>query len=221
MRLNSCLAGASLAAALLLSSMPVSAQPFMGGPWSGFYIGGNMGGAFDANNLKFTDQTASQDLLFRSNTSGDEFLGGLHVGYDWQPGGFMFGVEGDADFGGDIDYLASIRGRVGAPLGPVLLYGTGGFAFEGAHERFQVSSASDGISTFNRHIDKTGWTAGGGIETYVMPQLSVGVEGLYYDLGSDTANLLTPVAAGAEPFSVRDDRQFAVARARITYHMGW
>jgi hypothetical protein len=58
MRLNSCLAGASLAAALLLSSMPVSAQPFMGGPWSGFYLGGNMGGAFDANNLKFTDQTA-------------------------------------------------------------------------------------------------------------------------------------------------------------------
>jgi len=221
MRINSYFAGAGFAAALLLSTAPLSAQPIIGGPWSGLYIGGNMGGAFDANKLTFNDLSTTQDLSFRGQNNDTKFIGGVHAGYDFQPGGIMFGVEGDSDFGDNINYLASIRGRVGAPLGPVLLYGTGGAAFEGAHEQFAVDSASGGTSQFSRHVNKNGWVVGGGVETYVMPALSIGAEGLWYDLGKDSTNLSTPTAAGAETFSVADDRKFAVARARITYHLGW
>jgi hypothetical protein len=42
---------------------------------------------------------------------------------------------------------------------------------------------------------------------------------LWYNFGRDTANLSTPDTL--EPFAVRDDRNFAVVRARLTYHIGW
>jgi outer membrane immunogenic protein len=224
------LAGAAMAAALLASA-PVSAQPilggpflggpFLGGPWSGLYIGGNAGAAFGPNHLDFLDQSAGHDLSFNAPDNNDRFIGGVHLGYDFQPGGVVFGVEGDADFAKHINYLTSLRGRVGIPAGPVLVYATGGMAWEGAREQFQVASSAPGggISNFSRDISATGWTAGGGIETYVMPAVSVGLEGLYYDLGRDTSNLAT--LDTAEPFAVRDNRNFAVVRARLTYHLGW
>jgi outer membrane immunogenic protein len=136
-------------------------------------------------------------------------------------GGVLIGVEADADFAKDIDYLTTVRGRLGIPAGPFLVYGTAGGAWEGAHEHFDVDSASGGLSRFSRSISPSGWTAGGGVETFVMPAVSVGVEGLYYDLGSDTHALTTPASAGGEDFAVKDDRNFAVVRARLTYHFGF
>lgn len=219
MRINWSLAG--VAAALLISAAPVSAQPVIGGPWSGLYVGGNVGNAFSPNKLSFSDSSTAQDLGFRAQDNGDRLLGGVHLGYNFQPGGVLFGVEGDTDWAKNVDYLSSIRGRVGVPVGPALIYGTAGAAFEGSHERFSVNSTAGGISTFDRNLHKTGWTAGGGVETFVMPAVSVGAEALYYDLGGDTANLVTPVAAGGETFAVKDDRKFAVVRARLTYHFGF
>ncbi|MBV9571040.1 MAG: porin family protein [Alphaproteobacteria bacterium] len=216
MRSHSIIAG-GFAAALLLSVAPVSAQPVIGGPFSGLYLGGNAGVAFDPNHLSFTDRTGAGALSFDSRDNNDRFVGGAHLGYNWQPGGILFGVEGDSDFGKDIDYLASLRGRVGITTGPFLIYGTGGAAWEGSHEHFNVSSAA-GNASFDRNIKKTGWVAGGGVEAFVMPAVSVGAEGLYYHFGEDTANLATPVP---ENFSVKDDRNFPLVRARLTYHFGF
>ena len=233
MSLKSLLAGAACLAALAAAA-PVSAQPFMAGPWSGFYIGGHLGAAFNPNKLDFQDGSENQDLLFHANQNNDELLGGVHAGYDWQAGNLLLGVEGDVSFAKDIDYLSTVRGRIGVPMGPFLLYGTGGVAFEGAKEQFDVMSmgpttdavsndatASGVISHFNRDINKDGWVVGGGAETFVMPAVSVGVEGLWYNMGRDSNALDTPTAAGGEPFLVRDDRNFAVVRARVTYHLGW
>src|SRR5689334_18122408 len=79
----------------LAISTPVLAQPIaLLGPWTGFYLGAHIGGAFDPNHLSFTDQSAAQDLAFASD-NGDRFLGGLHGGYDWDAGSVLIGVEGD------------------------------------------------------------------------------------------------------------------------------
>lgn len=217
---NSYFAGAAIAAALLASA-PVSAQPIIGGPWSGLYIGGNAGAAFNPNHLDFSDQSTGQDLGFDAPNNNNRFIGGVHLGYDFQPGGVVFGVEGDADFAKNINYLTTLRGRLGIPAGPLLIYGTGGVAWEGTHENFAVNSTAlgGGVSEFSRHVNDSGWVAGAGIETYVLPAVSVGAEGLWYNFGRDTANLAT--FDTAEPFAVRDDRNFAVVRARLTYHIGW
>ncbi|MBV9063364.1 MAG: outer membrane beta-barrel protein [Alphaproteobacteria bacterium] len=217
---HSFLAGAAVAAALAASA-PVSAQPVVGGPWSGLYFGGNAGAAFNPNHLDFADQSTAHDLGFNAGDNNDRFIGGAHVGYDFQPGGVVFGVEGDADFGKNINYLSSVRGRLGIPAGPLLIYGTGGWAWEGARENFLVNATAGGggINNFSRKVNDTGWVAGAGVETYVMPAVSVGAEGLYYNFGKDTTNLAT--LDTAEPFAVRDNRNFAVVRARLTYHLGW
>ncbi len=63
--------------------------------------------------------------------------GGLHVGYNWQkPGGWVFGIEGDVSFADDIDYLATIRGRLGYAMDSTLIYATGGAAFIGCGRWF-------------------------------------------------------------------------------------
>jgi outer membrane immunogenic protein len=221
MRNISILAGAALAI-FGFAAPPVVAQPILGGPWSGLYLGGHFGGAFSPNNLNFADLSGNQDLGFQSHNHGDSFLGGVHGGYDWQTGNLLVGLEGDVSFAKDINYLSSVRGRLGIPAGPFLVYGTAGAAFEGAHENFRVFQPDyPGIFDFKRNINKTGWTAGGGVETFVLPAVSVGVEGLYYGLGRDTNVLNTDAGGASEPFAVRDDRNFAVVRARLTYHFGW
>lgn len=212
-------AGAASIAALALATTPLAAQPFVGGPWSGLYIGGHLGGAFDPNKLSFRDQSTAQDLGFSAPDENSRFIGGVQAGYLWQPGNIVFGVEGDSSWAKNIDYLASARGVIGMPAGPLLIYGTGGAAFEGAHERFTVFSQSPGIFDFNRDINKNGWVAGAGFQTWVLPAVSVGVEGLYYDMGSDTSALATTGGTAGEPFSVKDDRRFAVVRFRADYHL--
>ena len=206
---------------LAFAATPLAAQPILGGPWSGLYVGGHLGGAFDANKLSFQDQSANQDLSFQPNNDGTKVLGGAQVGYLWQPSNIVFGVEGDTSWAKNINYLSSARGVLGVGAGPFMVYGTGGAAFEGTHERFAVDSASGGGSLFTRNADKSGWVGGAGVRTFVAPGVSVGVEGLYYGLGRDTANLATPAATGGEAFAVKDDRNFAVVRARLDYHFGW
>ncbi|GJE56570.1 MULTISPECIES: outer membrane protein [Methylobacterium] len=149
--------------------------------------------------------------------------GGL--GYDLQftPGsGFVVGLATDAlytniqrtrttgfGFGGSdfaiearqtLDFLGTVRGRLGYAFGPVLLYGTGGFAYGGIGVSGQTGVSSvqySGLYDAGRYggID-TGFVYGGGIEMmapdgfvpgFVTPgRLSFKVEYLRYDLGRRT-----------------------------------
>jgi outer membrane immunogenic protein len=65
-----------------------------------------------------------------SDAWGDEgFLGGVQLGRNWQTGMVVFGIEGDVSLvaSDSIDWVATLRGRVGYLLSPnLLLYGTAG-----------------------------------------------------------------------------------------------
>jgi outer membrane immunogenic protein len=156
---------------------PVDYMPAI--TWTGFYFGAHLGGAFnDDDNGGDDDDTV--------------FLGGLHAGYNWQkPSNIVFGVEGDVSFADDIDYLASIRGRLGFTTGPTLFYATGGAAFLGVEDIFGDDD------TLN------GWVVGLGAEHKLRENVSLGLEGLYYDFSDD------------DDF---DDADFWAIRARLTYH---
>ena len=190
-------------------------EPLM---WQGFYIGGNLGAAFDPYNLSIKDLSAAQDLTLKFSND-TELIGGVHGGYNWQAGSLLLGIEGDIAFASDIDYLASARGRIGWASPNWLVYGTAGVAFIDTSTNFTVVSANNGPFGFNLGNTDTGFVGGGGIEYRLGENLSLGLEGLYYDFGSDTQNL----AAGAgEPFVLKDELDFAVARGRLTYHFnGW
>ena len=216
-----CIAGTiavpATAADLLRRSPAPLAEPLpptpVGTTWSGFYIGGNLGAAFDPNNLSIKDLSDEQDLSLKFSND-TELIGGVHGGYNWQAGTWLIGVEGDFDFADNINYLASVRGRLGWALGSWLLYGTGGVAFIDNDNDFVVVSADDGPFSFSNGNTDTGYVVGGGVEYKIAPQFSLGLEGLYYDFGSDSSHLV----AGDEPFVLKEDQDFATVRARLNYH---
>ena len=100
----------------------------------------------------------------------------------------------------------------------LLLYGTAGAAFIGLDEPFAIQSVANGPSVFNRNRTETGFVAGGGGEYRVLPNTSLGAEGLFYDFGSSSTLLSTPPDVGGEPFVFKDDLNFWVVRGRLTYY---
>ena len=90
--------------------------------WTGFYLGGHVGGSFrgDDNNV------------FGGSRDGT-FLGGVQVGYDNQfAPNWVFGLEANYSFKDTNSFFAnrglgSVTGRLGYTWGPALLYVKGGY----------------------------------------------------------------------------------------------
>jgi len=181
---------------------PLVAAPFS--PWSGFYLGLNGGGAWGKSRFDLPlALTSTGDF----NTSGG-LVGGT-VGFNWQIGAVVFGVEGDFDWASikgsatcgtpavtscqglwlptmlatNDSWLATVRGRLGfAGYGGWLFYATGGGAFGDA----KMAVTGPFAFTGSQSVTKAGWTAGGGVEFSPTPNWSVKAEYLHVDLG--TAN---------------------------------
>ena len=186
-------------------------------PWVGLYvgIGGHVGEAFGGNKLSFQDLSTAQDLSFAFTNENSQLIGGAQLGQLWRVGGIYVGLEGDASFGAkDVKYLTTVRLQLGATAGPFLLYGTGGLAEAITQESFTVTTPAE-TDTFSGNEQKYGWVAGGGIQALVAPHLSLGVEALYYGLGTETRQFQT--ALTPEPFNMIVDRNATVVRARLDY----
>jgi outer membrane immunogenic protein len=74
--------------------------------WSGFYIGGFVGGAFADGNATATDPQTAAGVTYNGGTLvnsyglNSSFIGGGTIGYNWQAPGsyFVFGLEGEAGY---------------------------------------------------------------------------------------------------------------------------
>ena len=103
---------ASLGFAGIASAADLPARTYTKAPvipiaynWSGFYIGGFVGGAFADRNATATDPQSSLAFynggnLVNSYGLDSSFIGGGTVGYNWQTPGsnFVFGLEGEAGY---------------------------------------------------------------------------------------------------------------------------
>jgi outer membrane immunogenic protein len=109
------------------------------------------------------------------NANGDTsgFVGGAQIGYNWQFSQIILGVEGDISStdGEDIDWLATLRGRLGYAWDRVMPYATAGLAIAEVDTPFSGSGGTE-----------TGWTAGGGIEVAVSETISLRGEYLHFDV---------------------------------------
>ncbi len=222
MTFRSGILGLTLTSALALGAVPANAADiYRGGPagslkdapivapvstWSGFYIGGHLGAAFDDEADVVID-----DVKIDDDDDDAEFIGGVHVGYNWQRYGspLVIGIEGDLSFADDIDYLASIRGRIGYATPRALFYLTGGVAFADFNE-------NDYNGLFDEDDDtQTGYVVGGGAEFKLAHNWSLGLEGLYYDFeDNDQTEVFNNVVAELD-----DENDFWVVRGRLTYHI--
>jgi outer membrane immunogenic protein len=100
----------------------------------------------------------------------------------------------------NLDYLGTVRGRVGYLATPeIMIYGTGGLAYGGARISSSTMSYAPTISpssdltyawgsSGSSSNTQVGWTAGGGAEWMFLPNWSLKGEYLYYDLGKVTYN---------------------------------
>ena len=164
--------------------------------WTGFYLGAQAGygwGTTDASSGPFGGPFTQG---YSYDTSG--FLGGVHAGFNWQASQLVIGVETDLEASGmdgsglgtlgfshqtSIDWLGSLRGRVGVLMTPqTLLYLTGGLAYGGVSID---KAAGAGAATFASYSDwRTGWTLGGGLEHAFSPGMTARIEYRYTDLGT-------------------------------------
>jgi outer membrane immunogenic protein len=193
------LAGASLlalgvaqaSAADLPARMPAKAPAYvapMTYNWTGFYLGLNGGYGFGRSEFNGTLPSGSFD------TSGGLF--GATVGYNWQTGPVVFGLEGDIDWSDMKDtftsgacptgcqtknnWLGTVRGRVGYAIDRVMPYVTGGLAVG------DVEANQGGFA--GNHDTKAGWAVGGGVEAALAGNWTAKVEYLHADLGSVDCN---------------------------------
>ncbi|MEA2907440.1 MAG: outer rane immunogenic protein [Alphaproteobacteria bacterium] len=149
--------------------------------WTGPYIGINAGGGWGRSSFSAPFPSGTFDV------SGG-MLGGT-LGYNWQAGAMVFGLESDLDWsnlrgsttcGGvacDVrnSWLGTVRGRLGLAWDRVMPYVTGGLAI--GDIRTNVAGIGSGSST------KTGWTLGAGLEFALSGPWTAKVEYLYADLG--------------------------------------
>lgn len=178
--------------------------------WTGFYLGGHAGYGW----TEFATAGGPSKYV-------DGFAGGLLAGYNHQMSNWVVGIEGDwtgtpwkgSSFSvtpkstaqGRYTDLMSARGRLGYAFDRTLIFGTVGWGqVEGSYSDTKNKAVTD-----FRH---GGTVFGGGFEYKLTRSVSVGIEGLFYDVGFNKT-MLSPSAK--KTFTINGD-DVSVVRARLS-----
>jgi outer membrane immunogenic protein len=220
------ISGQSIAADLRRPApAPIPAEPKS--EWTGFYFGGNVG--YGWNHAVVNDSfllagfgPISPDTRYAENLKGAVWGG--QIGYNWQVGNFVVGLEADfngtsqifdqpfaCDLGGaivpgctvypkdTIRWFGTGRGRAGFAVDRWLVYVTGGGAWQNLGSTGRVQMAGVGSwDIFNTSTTRFGYSVGAGVEAAVFGRWSFGVEYLFIDTGTKTtANVVLPAGLTA------------------------
>jgi outer membrane immunogenic protein len=230
------LAASQAASAADLPARPVYKAPVavVAATWSGVYVGGNVGAAWDRNCWTF-NPSSTNDNEGCHNATG--VIAGGQIGVNWQTGNVVFGLEASGDWadlkGSNVslafpgatnqtktDAIALFTGRVGlAWANAVLAYVKGGGAL--THNKYTAfTTATPGV--FNSASDtRWGWTVGAGLEYAFAPNWSVGVEYDYVDTGSRDLTFTSTTGFGcAAPCVDRISQRIHMAMLRLNYRFG-
>jgi outer membrane immunogenic protein len=187
--------------------------------WTGFYIGANVGAVSTRGDFS-EDPAGVPWWTDTGSTRASGLIGGFQVGYNWQAGDIVYGLEADASLadadktvevgaGGShrvgLEGLASIRGRIGFAADRTQIYATGGAAY--GRLRQGVEDPGPNLSAY-RGSD-WGWIAGGGIEQAFAGNWTARVEVLHARFGAET------VPSSGYVFRLRDSA--TIARFAINY----
>jgi outer membrane immunogenic protein len=187
--------------------------------WSGFYIGAIGGYGWSD---KIRESIGGVVVTTSSNDLKGGFGGGT-IGYNWQAGTFVVGVEADAAWS-DIKFsetvlgvvladkirsFGSVTGRFGFAVDAALFYFKGGYAWADN----QISATAFGVTLSESKLH-SGWTVGGGLEYLFTPSWSLKGEYMYADYGNEaylTAFGPGGIGLGATTHTVK---------AGVNYHFG-
>jgi len=193
---------------------PVEVAPVsVAGAWQGAYAGGSLGYIFGAEDQVGLAAIQDGTEIGRAEGLGDLDISGatagVHVGYRWQRGSWVFGPElgvevgsvdasisnevgGEAfDLDSDMQNIVTLVMKTGYAVDPqTLVYGTFGIA----RGDFDYELTTGG-ETYSEGFTTTGVAAGLGVERMVNERVSVFAEYQYRDLDNETVSF--DVAPGA------------------------
>jgi len=214
---------------------PVIVEPFF--IWTGFYLGAH--GGWAGGTADYTFLTNDHYNNTAGETASQSLSGGMaggHIGFNWQWGNFLFGIEGSGDWSGvkkadaspffpltdtwttKVKWLATITPRIGVTASNWLFYAKGGVVFASIFNRLE-----DNIDFVEDTVTRTGWTGGGGIEVMLTPSWILGVEGNYYDFGKFNFNQASTSFGGVtQAFGTDHDLHTTMwsVLGRVSYKFG-
>ena len=198
--------------------------------WTGPYVGAHLGylwgdSSWTAHGAAGPNLTGSLSFYkgFNFSKGTGSYFGGFQAGYNYMlPSWIVVGVEGEVSFPNSVrgtqmissaavgeasysetvEYMGTLRGRLGYSFDPWLLYATTGFAW--ARDQFtreQLSGTPLGGSAVAGTAEsalrwRTGWTVGAGVEVPFAPNWTGKLEYLFSDFGSTGVKF----PAGAQRF---------------------
>ena len=172
--------------------------------WSGIYGGAQLGWGSGGHDLSLASDCGDEKYCCFAGaalsglSAGDDWIGGLRAGVDWQFGQFILGAfgtynwSGGFDTDGNIGSFASIHGELGdlwainakvgyspAQISRMQVYAFGGYA---------ATDVTGSLSAFGNSVsrseDMDGWDAGLGIEFAMTDNATFFLEGTHYHFGS-------------------------------------
>jgi outer membrane immunogenic protein len=161
--------------------------------WTGFYVG--VHGGYGWNRLDGTGTFGSDSVTAKG------WLGGAQLGYNYQIGQFVIGVEGEYSwanvkyetplFAGTLtlknDYFATAAARLGYAFDRFLVYGKVG----GAWTRDKWSGGDGAGGTLSATSNRNGWLLGAGVEYAFLGNWSAKLEYDYLMFSSVTPTFAT------------------------------
>lgn len=244
---------AAISTSALAADLPSPAAPPVYIPppaftWAGVYLGVTAGFAegfhtFDDLNGAFLGYPGLAD------TRSSGFAGGGTLGVNLQAGSLVYGIETDINWlsnrttyldpnainnfqpyeANRLNYLGTVRGRLGLAVDRTLIYFTAGVAYANVNNELTNFSAS-GFPTFelpdfNVNSTRVGWVVGAGVEYGLAANWTIKGEALYADLGRANSTFVVPppgtgpgtrLAAGLI-YGARFDTSVAIIRAGLNY----
>jgi outer membrane immunogenic protein len=237
---------ASAAANAADLKMPVKAPPAPPMPppfsWTGFYIGGNLGGAW----LNINETDTLTGVNFNNNNNNGVFIGGGQVGFNYQINNFVWGIEGDFDGASNNNnnnngviivgplglghsfavslndrWVATIAARLGVAYDRALFYVKGGGGWVGFNG-FTVTDLNTGVQLNggSGNTSDGGGLVGAGIEWAFSDYWSLRFEydALFLGNRTFTVPFSSPILAG-DTFTT-NNRTLQMATVGINWRFG-
>jgi len=247
------LTGAASAADLPSRYAPapvVAAAPVF--TWTGFYAGVNAGYAWGDSEVSAT--SADPDFFgalevagFGRSSDEGSFAGGAQIGYNYQIGSAVVGLEADINYlnlndhyetsvseafsgsvftdtlraGHKVQWVGTLRARLGfTPAERLMVYATGGLAYGSvkSHTSFTSDLNSDQFFNFNGSNSDTRWGWTIGAGAEYAFTNNLSLKGEYLYVDLDSKHYAaTTPEFPGVTYSVKDETSFHVVRAGLNY----
>lgn len=215
--------------------------------WAGPYIGITAGyGLNSSNYTEASDPNGSTSLHFdqpKERASDSGMLIGMKAGYDWQyTDNIVIGALADFSYSNissktcilncgnsneasyvsnDLNWLGTLRARIGYENRNTLYYVSGGAAFAQSAGVFRDRLLGFGggpVIDFATHQNLLGYTLGGGVELKFTTNVSFDAEYLYVRLNDKRYQFIPNDSSETSSYFMNVDNNINLVRGSLNYH---